>query len=96
VVSALQAAGTCQVAGLVPRDAQEIFKCATEIDPVAQLRLAAAATECVDEGASKTINLPAESTPAVVADTFWDAWSLGLKAVSVYRAGSIPAHPVTS
>jgi ribonucleoside-diphosphate reductase alpha chain len=92
LVDALIAAGTCQAAGLLPREVQEIYKCATEIEPVAHLRLAAAATECVDEGASKTINLPADSTPTTVGDIFWQAWDLGLKAVSVYRAGSVEAQ----
>jgi ribonucleoside-diphosphate reductase alpha chain len=96
VVDELSAAGTCQVAGLLPRNAQEIFRCTTEIDPLVQLQLAAAATQCVDEGASKTINLPADSTPTIVGDIFWQAWKLGLKAVSVYRAGSIQGQPERS
>jgi ribonucleoside-diphosphate reductase alpha chain len=70
-----------------------VVKSATEIAPRDHLALVAAATKCVDEAASKTINLPRETGPDVVEDIFFQAWNSGLKAISVYRDGSNEAQP---
>jgi ribonucleotide reductase alpha subunit len=43
----------------------------------------------VDNAVSKTINLPTESTPAVVSEIYHEAYRLGLKGITLYRYGSI-------
>ena len=68
------------------------MKRAAEVAPRDHLAVAAA-TRAVDEAASKTINLPRSAGPEVVDDVFRRAWRMGLKAISVYRDGSLEAQP---
>ncbi|MCZ6691315.1 MAG: hypothetical protein O7H41_17140 [Planctomycetota bacterium] len=42
----------------------------------------------LNEGISKTINLPVSATPDTFSSAFLEAWRLGMKAISVYRDGS--------
>lgn len=77
----------------MPGAVSEVVKCAAEISPLAHLRVVAAATRCVDGAASKTINLPHSASPAVVGDVFLTAWQSGLKAISVYRDGTVAGQP---
>jgi ribonucleoside-diphosphate reductase alpha chain len=44
--------------------------------------------ENVDNGVSKTVNLPNEATINEVGAVYTQAWKLGLKAVAIYRDGS--------
>ena len=57
-----------------------------DIDPRHLLRIAGAATGCVDEGASKTVTLPTAAGPADVDGVFRTAWEVGVKAVSGNRS----------
>jgi ribonucleoside-diphosphate reductase alpha chain len=41
----------------------------------------------VDNAVSKTVNLPADATPAQVREIYVEAWRLGLKGVTVFREG---------
>ena len=85
--------GTCQVPGRVPDAVRRVVKRAAEVAPRDHVAVAAAATRAVDEAASKTINLPRGAEPEVVDDVFRLAWRSGLKAISVYRDGSLEAQP---
>jgi ribonucleoside-diphosphate reductase alpha chain len=44
---------------------------------------------------SKTINLPVDAGADRVAETYLEGWRLGLKGVTVYRAGSRPGEVLT-
>jgi ribonucleoside-diphosphate reductase alpha chain len=46
-----------------------------------------------DETASKTVNLPNDSTPDDIRSVFLEAHTLGLKNIAVYRDGSIKQQP---
>jgi ribonucleoside-diphosphate reductase alpha chain len=92
-LEAITRGGTCQVQGRVPDAVRRVVKRAAEISPRDHLAVVAAATRAVDEAASKTINLPREAGPDVVDDIFRLAWNMGLKAISVYRDGSLEAQP---
>jgi ribonucleoside-diphosphate reductase alpha chain len=45
---------------------------------------------------SKTVNMPAESTPDDVANAYVESWRLGLKAVAIYRDGSKRSQPLST
>lgn len=61
---------------------------AEEIDPLAKIRIQAAAQKWVDHAISNTTNLPESATPEQVADIYMTAWELKCKGVTVYRSGS--------
>lgn len=85
--------GTCQLPALENTPIASVVKTATEVRPEAHLHLVAAASQCVDEGASKTVVLPGDCPPGLVSEVFMMAWQLGLKAISVYRDGSSIVKP---
>jgi ribonucleoside-diphosphate reductase alpha chain len=81
--------GTLTGAPNVPDSARELFATALEIEPRQHLLIQAAFQSEVDNAVSKTINLPTEATPAVVAEIYREAYRLGLKGITLYRYGSI-------
>ncbi len=81
--------GTLTGAPKVPDSMRELFATALEIEPRQHLLIQAAFQAEVDNAVSKTINLPTEATPAVVADIYREAYRLGLKGITLYRYGSI-------
>lgn len=70
-----------------------VLATATQINPTGHLGMAAAAQACVDEAVSKTVNLPYGASPADVYDTYWSAWDMGLKSITVYCDGSRNTQP---
>jgi len=72
----------------VPEALRRLFPTALDIAPEAHLAVQAAFQRHVDNAVSKTINLPAESTPDDVRGIYERAWELGLKGVTVFREGS--------
>lgn len=87
-----QIARTGSVQGLteVPADVQELFKTAHEIPVDQHVRMQAAFQKHVDNGTSKTINLPAEAPVEDVRLAFELAYKLKCKGITVYRYGSKP------
>ncbi len=85
--AALAATGRASaVAGLDPGLAA-LYPTAHEIAPAVHLQVQAAFQEFTDNGVSKTVNLPAETSPQAVAEVFTQAHRLGLKGVTVFRHG---------
>ncbi len=72
----------------VPSDLERLFVTALDIPADRHVAIQAAFQRHVDNAVSKTVNLPADATPAEVAALYWRAWDLGLKGVTVYRYGS--------
>ena len=72
----------------IPEKMKRIFITALEIPAEGHLQVQAAFQRHVDNSVSKTINLPEESTPNQIAQTYMRAWELGLKGVTVFRYGS--------
>lgn len=81
--------GTLSDAPEVSDRVRDLFATALEIDPRQHLLMQAAFQTGVDNAVSKTINLPAEASPDVVASVYSQAYHLGLKGITIYRYGSI-------
>ena len=67
---------------------QRLFATAADVSPEAHLAVQEAFQRHVDNAVSKTINLPADATPADVREIYRSAWRRGLKGVTVFREGS--------
>ncbi|WP_461393167.1 adenosylcobalamin-dependent ribonucleoside-diphosphate reductase [Deferrisoma sp.] len=78
----------------IPRDLKALFATALDIPPEDHLRIQAAFQVHTHNAVSKTINLPPEAGPEVVARVFREAHGLGLKGVTLYRHGSKPEQPL--
>lgn len=65
----------------------EQFVVAADIKPADRIRCQAAWQEWIDASISSTINLPNEATVEDVMAIYMYAWEMGLKGVTVYRAG---------
>jgi ribonucleoside-diphosphate reductase alpha chain len=56
-----------------------------------------AATQPFLSGAiSKTVNMPSETTAEEIAQTYLEAWKLGLKAIAIYRDGCKRTQPLAT
>jgi ribonucleoside-diphosphate reductase alpha chain len=81
-------AGSIQNMGEVPEDVQRIFVTAFDINPEWHVRMQAAFQKYVDNGVSKTVNLPNDATVEDVKRIYRLAYKLKCKGITVYRYGS--------
>ncbi|HER63543.1 MAG TPA: ribonucleotide-diphosphate reductase subunit alpha, partial [Desulfobacteraceae bacterium] len=72
----------------VPKKIKNLFITALEIAPERHLQIQKAFQQFVDNSVSKTINLPHDATIKDVADSYLQAWRMGLKGITIYRYGS--------
>jgi ribonucleoside-diphosphate reductase alpha chain len=80
-----------------------IFDCALKpkkgtrfISPRGHLKMMAAVQPFLSGAISKTVNLPAETTPEEIEELYMEAWKMGLKSVAVYRDGSKRNQPLST
>lgn len=72
----------------IPEDIRRLFVTTYQVDPAWQVRMQSAFQIHVDNGVSKTVNLPANATPDDVREVFLLAYQLRCKGITVYRYGS--------
>lgn len=80
--------GTLQGFTEIPEDMRRLFVTTYEVDPVWQVRMQSVFQSHVDNGVSKTVNLPAKASPDDVRKVFLLAYKLRCKGITVYRYGS--------
>ena len=80
-----------------------VFDCAFKpqngsrfIHHMGHVRMMAAVQPFLSGAISKTVNMPKEATPEDVADTYMQAWKMGIKAIAIYRDGSKKTQPMST
>ncbi len=82
--------------GLKPEH-YEVFDCAMgerSIKPMGHVRMMAATQPFLSGAISKTVNLPESATVEDIADVYYQGWTLGLKALAVYRDNCKVGQPL--
>jgi ribonucleoside-diphosphate reductase alpha chain len=69
----------------VPEDVKHLLATAMEIGWLWHVLMQASAQQWVDQGISKTINMPANAPSSDVYWAFAFAWAMGVKGITVYR-----------
>ena len=60
------------------------------------LKMMAAAQPFISGAISKTVNVPNDASAEDIAETYLEAWQLGVKAVAIYRDGSKRTQPLNT
>ncbi len=95
IVSYIDATGTIEGAPHIKPEHLAVFDCSFKpakgtrsIHYLGHLKMMAATQPFLSGAISKTVNLPHDCTVDDIAETYVEAWRLGLKAVAIYRDGS--------
>jgi ribonucleoside-diphosphate reductase alpha chain len=60
------------------------------------IQMMAAVQPFLSGAISKTVNLPAETTPEEIAGIYTEAWRMGLKSIAIYRDGCKRTQPLNT
>jgi ribonucleoside-diphosphate reductase alpha chain len=101
IVSYIDATGTIEGAPSIKPEHLACFDCSFKpskgtrsIHYTGHVKMMAATQPFLSGAISKTVNLPHDCSIEDIAEAYFDAWRLGLKAVAVYRDGSKGAQPL--
>jgi len=87
LVAEVRARGSVRAVPGAPEKVKRLFPTALDLAPERHLDVQEAFQRHVDNAVSKTINLPADTSPEQVAEIYLSAWRRGLKGVTVFREG---------
>jgi len=80
-----------------------IFDCAFKpakgkrsINYMGHVKMMAAVQPYISGAISKTVNMPNDVTPEDIANTYIEAWRLGLKSIAIYRDGCKRTQPLNT
>ncbi len=80
-----------------------VFDCAFKaakgqrtIQYMGHVKMMAAVQPYISGAISKTVNMPTDVTPEDIANTYIEAWRLGLKAIAIYRDGCKRTQPLNT
>ena len=80
-----------------------VFDCAFKpmsgkrsIQYMGHIKMMAAAQPYVSGAISKTVNMPAETTPEEIEEAYIESWRMGLKSIAVYRDGCKRTQPLNT
>ncbi len=102
ILAHVDATGSIEDAPGLHEDHLPVFDCAfgvpggRTIGPEGHVRMMAAVQPFVSGAISKTVNLPNSATVEDVSDVYRLGWSLGLKAIAIYRDGSKRTQPLST
>ena len=83
--------------GLKPEH-YEVFDCAMgerAITPMGHVRMMASCQPFLSGAISKTVNMPASATVEEVAEIYFEAWKMGIKALAIYRDNCKVGQPLS-
>jgi ribonucleoside-diphosphate reductase alpha chain len=82
----------------VKKEHYPVFDCAVgerAIHYMGHVKMMGAVQPFISGAISKTVNMPEEATVDEVAELFTDAWTLGVKAIAIYRDNCKVAQPLS-
>lgn len=80
----------------IPEDVREVFVTTADIPADGHIRMQVAFQRHCDSAVSKTINLPESATRDDVQTSYWKAYRMGCKGVTIYRDGSRPGQVLST
>lgn len=73
----------------MPRQSDEVWKCALDISAIDHMKMVAAVQPYIDSACSKTVNVPEDYPFDDFEDLYTQAYGNGLKSLATYRPNSI-------
>ena len=103
ILAYIEERDTIEGAPLLKPEHIAVFDCAFKphngvrtIQPMGHVLMMAAVQPFLSGAISKTVNLPEHASIQDVADIYFEAWRLGLKAIAIYRDGCKQSQPLTT
>jgi ribonucleoside-diphosphate reductase alpha chain len=86
--------GSVQKIEEIPKEIQNIFKCAHDISPYDKINMQAKGQKWISMAISSTCNVPENTTQEEISNIYKYAWEKELKGITVYRDKSQEWQPI--